>query len=110
MARERHFHFPPGMTAGLLALLLLFIPAVSQAQSSANSGQISGQVLDPTGAATPGVEVTVRQVETNYTRTAATDAEGRYAVGPVPIGAYDVTVKPAGMQESTEHVYVSLGG
>jgi hypothetical protein len=80
------------------------------AQASANSGQIAGQVLDPSGAAVAGAEITVRHVDTNYTRTTTTDDSGRYAVGPVPLGAYDVTVQPANLQAASERAYVSLGG
>src|SRR2546421_9069189 len=57
------------------------LPALLSAQSWANSGQIGGQVLDPSGAPAAGVEVSVRNVDTNYDmRFSATDAEGRYAV------------------------------
>jgi len=40
------------------------------AQSAANSGQIAGEVLDPSGASIPGVEVSVRNIDTNYRRAA----------------------------------------
>jgi hypothetical protein len=94
----------------LVSLSFLLSPSLVQAQSSASSGQIGGQVLDPSGAPVAGTEVTARHIDTNYSRTTVTDGEGRYAVGPVPLGAYDVTAKPANMQESTERVFVSLGG
>ena len=78
-----------GKTSILLTLLLLCtvsVPSRLWAQSAANSGQIAGQVLDPSGAAVPGVEVSARNIDTNYTRMATTDDAGRYAVGPVPLG------------------------
>ncbi len=79
-------------------------------QSAANSGQIAGQVLDPSGAVVAGVEVTARNIDTNYTRTGTTDESGLYAIGTVPLGTYEVTVKPANLAASTQQVYVSLGG
>jgi hypothetical protein len=88
---------------------IIFSPSL-WAQSAANSGQIVGQVLDPSGAAAAHVEVSARNVGTNYTRTTTTDGEGRYAVGPVPVGAYEVTVRPANLEAVTQQVYVSLGG
>jgi hypothetical protein len=101
-----------GAVLPLLVVLLAFmaLPAALSAQSSASSGQISGHVLDPSGGAVANVEVIVRQMDTNYSRSAETDAEGRYAVGPVPVGPYEVTVKPANMEAATRVVYVSLGG
>jgi hypothetical protein len=93
-----------------LALACLCLPGTARAQSSANSGQIGGEVRDPSGAAIAGQEVTARNVDTNLTRTASTDDEGRYAIGPLPVGTYEVTVKPANMEAATQQVYVSLGG
>src|ERR1043166_6619806 len=93
------------------SLLLMFcLPALLSAQSAANSGQISGQVLDPSGLAVAGIQVSARNIDTNYTRATATDEAGRYAVGPVPLGTYEVTVAPPNMQAMTQKVYVSLGG
>jgi hypothetical protein len=79
------------------------------AQAAANSGQIGGKVLDPSGGAMVDVEVTIRNVDTNYTRTAKTDSAGLYAVGPLPLGTYDVTVAPAGLAPASQRVYVGLG-
>lgn len=97
--------------ASLLVLLcsVVALPAAVHAQSAANSGQIGGQVLDPSGAVVADVPVQVRNVDTNYTRSTTTDSSGRYAVGPVPLGTYEVTATPANMAPSTRTVYVSLG-
>jgi hypothetical protein len=92
------------------ALALCCGPALLWAQSAANSGQIMGQVLDPSGAFAAAVEVSARNTGTNYRRLTTTDAEGRYAVGSVPLGVYEVTVKSANLEASSQHVYVSLGG
>ena len=86
------------------------LPQFVFAQADATSGHIVGQVLDPSGGAVAGAEVTIRNIGTNYSRATATDAAGRYAVGPVPLGTYEVTAKPANLEPSTQQVYVSLGG
>ena len=93
-----------------LTLALTLAAGTAFAQSSGNSGQIGGQVLDPSGAAVSGVEVASRSLATNQTRTVTTDDAGRYAIGPVPVGEYEVTVKPANMEASSQNVFVSLGG
>ena len=94
----------------ILQIIFVCLPLSVWAQSAASSGQIIGQVLDSSGASIAGVEVSVRNIDTNYKRVANTDDAGRYAVGPVPLGTYEVTVTPATLQPSTQQVYVSLGG
>lgn len=106
--QTRHIVFLSVWMAALVAGFLL--PKSLSAQADATSGHIVGQVLDPSGGAVVGADVTIRNIGTNYNRTIATDAAGRYAVGPVPLGTYEVTVKPANLEASTQQVYVSLGG
>src|ERR1700691_3833269 len=95
-----------------VALLLAGIwqgPNVLWAQSAAAAGQIVGQVLDPSSGAVAGAEVTVRNANTNYTRTATTDGEGRYAIPELPLGPYEVAIKAAGFATGAQEAYVSLG-
>ena len=90
-----------------LAATLALSPAVL-AQSGANSGQIVGQVLDPSGAAVPSADVTVRNIGTNYSRTVATDDSGLFAI-PVPLGRYAIDVVVAGFETATQQVDVTVG-
>src|SRR5580692_5075377 len=95
----------------LVALLLAGIwrgPNVLRAQSAAAAGQIVGQVLDPSSGAVAGGEVTVRNTNTNYTRTTTTDGEGRYAIPQLPLGPYEVAVKATGFARGAQEAYVSL--
>ncbi|OFW24309.1 MAG: hypothetical protein A3H27_12295 [Acidobacteria bacterium RIFCSPLOWO2_02_FULL_59_13] len=85
------------------------LPALLWGQSAANSGQILGQVLDPSSAAVAGAEVSVRNQDTNYGRSAITDPAGRYIVPLVPLGPYEVTVKAAGFAPAAQEVFVTLG-
>jgi hypothetical protein len=94
-----------GLVAGLFSLPFLLF-----AQTAANSGQIGGRVLDPSGAVAPGVAVQARNLGTNALRNATTDEEGRYAIGPVPLGDYEVTAKLPSMEPQTQVAHVSLGG
>ncbi len=80
-----------------------------EAQSAANSGQITGQVLDPSKAAIPDVTVLVRNADTNYERTTVTDGAGRYAVTQLPLGPYEVVVNAPGLEAATQRVYLTLG-
>src|SRR5437879_2999977 len=62
------------------------------------TGTISGVVQDPSGAAIPGVAVTVRNVETGTVRTLTTDAGGRYTAPDLTVGGYEVTAQISGFQ------------
>ena len=97
-----------------IALILLlagfsYLPNLMWAQSAANSGQILGQLLDPSGAAVAGGEVSVLHKETNYKRIVVTDAEGRYIVPFVPLGPYEVTASATGFAPPIKNVFVTLG-
>src|SRR5690242_21185180 len=75
------------------AAALLLSPRVLYAQSQANTGTIEGSITDPSGQTIPGAEVTIVNVDTNFTRVLTTDAEGRFRGVLLPLGAYRVTVK-----------------
>jgi Carboxypeptidase regulatory-like domain len=60
----------------LAVLLLVLAPHVLKAQ--AVSGTILGSVQDSTGAAVPGVSVTLANSETGLTRVVTTDSGGEY--------------------------------
>lgn len=93
-----------------LVLGVILSASIGKAQSAANSGQIGGEVRDPSGVAVAALEVTARNVDTNSIRKASTDEEGRYAIGPVPVGTYEVTVASPNLEAASQRVYVSLGG
>src|SRR4051794_17024618 len=74
----------------VLALgLLVALPLI--AQSHATTGAIEGTVVDSTGAAVPGVTVTVKNTGTNFESVAVTDASGRFRAVLLPVGAYQAT-------------------
>src|SRR5271170_5226422 len=95
------FFFAVGLLASLWST-----HTVVWAQSAAASGQIVGQVLDPSSGAVAGGEVTVRNTNTNYTRTTTTDGEGRYAIPQLPLGPYEVAVKATGFARGAQEAYV----
>ena len=93
----------------LLMIGILIIPVGLHGQSAGNTGQIVGLVLDPTLASVVGAEVTVRNKNTNFSRSTTTDAAGRYAVSLLPLGPYEVTVNASGFQPATQAALVTLG-
>ncbi|HKR22646.1 MAG TPA: carboxypeptidase regulatory-like domain-containing protein [Pyrinomonadaceae bacterium] len=61
-----------------------------------NSGSISGEVRDEKDAVIAGATVIVRNISTNESRTAQTNADGRYHFAGVAVGAYEITVESTG--------------
>ena len=53
--------------------------------------------------------MTVRNKNTNFSRSTTTDDEGRYAVSLLPLGPYEVTANAPGFQPATQEALVSLG-
>jgi hypothetical protein len=74
------------------------------------TGQISGKVTDPNGAAVPGATVTAKNTGTGAERTATTDADGVYTMTNLQPGIYDVTATGTGFQPGTQRAEVSTGG
>ena len=79
----------------LLVIALVLASAGAFAQTVAVA-QLSGTVLDESGGALPGVEVTVTQTETGMTRFAITGAKGEYVFTNLPVGPYKLSSKLSG--------------
>src|SRR5262249_8478062 len=86
------FRLRAGLFLGLLTLV--FLPAASMAQLT--RGSISGTIRDAAGAAVPGANVTITNVDTNQIRTATTNELGFYRVTALEPGAYTVRVEKTG--------------
>ena len=79
---------------GLLVILALALPALSQTQIT--TGTIQGTVTDANGAIVPGASVEIKNLDTNLTRTLTTDEGGRFVALALPPGPYSVTVSKQG--------------
>src|ERR1051326_6273214 len=67
----------------------------------AQNAQITGVVKDSSGAVIPGATVTVRNVETGFSRTAVTDDSGDYRLPSLPPGRYAMTTELSGVTTET---------
>jgi hypothetical protein len=100
------------LTALALALslptaALLFAPA-ARAQS-VTSGDISGTLMDPSGAVIPGAKIVVANPGTGDKKTAVSGANGSFRVSLLSPGTYKVTVTATGFTTTTTSVVVSAG-
>src|SRR3989449_4231178 len=64
-----------------------------------STAAISGFVRDATGGVVPGVDVTVRNTESGFTRTVQSTENGGYNMRSVPVGPYEVTAEKAGFKQ-----------
>jgi hypothetical protein len=78
-----------------LGLLILVLSAAAAA-AQATTGSIQGVVTDSQGGAIPGATVTVRNVETDVSRTLVSDGEGNYRFLNLPVGNYELVVELSG--------------
>src|SRR5262245_35707368 len=86
----------------LAAVLGLLVPGPALGQSQITTGVIDGVAVDATGAALPGVTIEARNADTNFTRTAVTGPDGRFALLQLPPGRYKVTFTLAGFTTLTQ--------
>jgi len=100
--RSRFLMFACPRMGVALAVVLFGAPAYSQ------DARIGGVVRDTTGAAVPGVTVTITNQATGATQTATSSADGSYSVTVAP-GVYSVSVALRGFGRETRKD-VELGG
>jgi outer membrane receptor protein involved in Fe transport len=96
------------------AVLLAAGPAVLRPgpllAQAITTGVIQATVLDPSGAAVPGAEVEVRNLDTNAARTLAAGADGRAVFLQLPTGRYAVKVTAKGFANMlNESVALTVG-
>jgi outer membrane receptor protein involved in Fe transport len=94
------------------ALLLGLLSGVSAIAQT--SGSVSGTISDETGAVLPGAAVTLSGPALQGSRTATTDAQGKYRFVNIPAGDnYRITAALSGFQTLTKeaiHVYLGQEG
>jgi len=89
-----------------LCLIILNVPLLAQDFR----GAVSGTITDSSGAALPGVTVTVTNKETNVSATTVTDGSGAYQLRYLNAGTYDVQAQLEGLQTvQRKAVTVRLG-
>lgn len=95
------------LAAFLVALAVGFTGTVS-AQST-TSGDVSGTLLDPTGAAVPNAKVTVTNVATGEVKTTTSGASGTYRVSLLVPGSYRVSATAPGFAAVQNSITIAAG-
>src|SRR5258708_19924501 len=86
------------LKATLIAGLWVACAGAAFAQSM-NAGDIRGIVTDTTGAAVPGVAVTVLNKNTGVAKELITNQDGLYDTSSIVTGSYQVTFSKAGFSK-----------
>lgn len=93
----------------LPAIVLLALAVVSARCSfgqSINSGTITGQVTDPSGAFIAGAKVRLNNPVTGFEQTAVTDTNGAFRFNSVPVNNYRLEISSAGFNTVQQNVDV----
>ena len=86
----------------LWSVLPFLLAGVLSAQSPA-TGSVSGEVLDPSGAAVPDARVSIVNEGTNLSRSVTTTSEGFFRASLLPPGSYELTVEAPEFQRQVVH-------
>jgi hypothetical protein len=101
-------------TLSLRIVLTLFAVSVlllrgSLLGQSLTSGDVTGTVVDPSGAAVPDATVTLKNNETGSTQTTTTSSTGAYRFRLLNPGSYSVSATATGFQGRAQNVSVAVG-
>jgi hypothetical protein len=93
----------------VLSCLLAFLLFAGPSRAQVTTGNLSGQVLDSSGAIVSGATVTATAVDTGYTRSSKTGGDGSYILPELPIGNYTVSATAQGFQTFNQGVSLGVG-
>jgi len=82
------------------AALIALVASVPAARAQAVYGSIAGTVTDPSGAALPGVTVTITSVERRTVDSVVSNSSGNYVKGQLLPGMYEVKAELAGFKSA----------
>ncbi|MGC2370874.1 MAG: TonB-dependent receptor [Candidatus Sulfotelmatobacter sp.] len=89
-----------------MALLFLSLGLPAFAQSGGNSGSISGNVQDPSGAVVPNATVEIHNPVSQFDRSTTTDKSGNFTIPNVPFNPYHMSVTAKGFAQEVQDIDV----
>lgn len=94
----------------LLLYLLIVLMAGFAAWPQTTTATILGVIKDVSGAVVPGVTITLKNIDTGFTRTALSNETGNYRAPNLPLGIYEVRIEMAGFKSFVETAIVLTVG
>ena len=93
----------------ILAMLVIILCGGSTALGQRITGSITGTVNDPQGAVVPSATIKATNVETGFSRTVNSGADGAFLVQYLPVGRYRVEVTATGFKKYVaENVVIAV--
>ena len=94
----RHRLLPSSSVLGILLFTFIAACLGSIANAQATNAQMSGKVVDPTGAVVPNATIDVKNTGTGLDRTVSSSASGEYVLPSLPVGTYSLKAVVAGFK------------
>ncbi len=102
---------PALLPTAMLCLAIGLVPAAVPALAQVATASLSGEVIDPSGAAVPGADVTVTAAVGGAVRRTTADAEGRFELRDLPPGRHAVVAEHPGLLPAViPNVVLAPGG
>jgi hypothetical protein len=98
--------------SGFAFMFVLFFASLFTTQTMGQSliaGDISGTVVDPSGAAVPDASVVLKSLDTGAIIDGKTSSDGYYRFSLLRPGRYEVTVSKGGFKSVIQNVDVNVG-
>src|SRR6266849_4853488 len=93
-----------------LVTLSLLLSLTTASLSQSTTASVLGVAADPNGATVSGAKITSRNVQTNATRSVTTDGEGRFFIGDLAPGEYEVIAERQGFRkELRQGIVLTVG-
>ena len=96
LLRRRLLSFP--LFLGILLFTLVAACLGNSAEAQATNAQMSGKIVDSTGAAVPNATIEVKNTDTGLDRTVSSSATGEYVIPSLPVGTYSLKSVVAGFK------------
>jgi len=93
-----------GRASAMMACVIaagLVLPLAAVRPQAADPGVVAGTVYDPAGARVPGARVIAIQTDSGQKLDTTTDQEGKFSIGPLPEGPWQMTVEVPGFAPRT---------
>ena len=97
-----------GLVLSIAVLSVIFSSSHFTLAQTTTTGQLIGQVTDPTGALVPQAKVELRDTATGAVRTTTTDSAGQYALAQIAPGTYSLTVSAHGFAQTVVPSVIGL--
>src|SRR5262249_22268693 len=92
--------FKRNLTIVNILVMFAFLSVVPLALAQTIDGNLTGTVVDPTGATVPNATVEITNLATGIKTTARTGVDGLYRFNNIPVGNYDISVTASGFTTS----------